>query len=54
MAVIDRIRPDAVGTGQHLFKAAAEVCARIVSRANEATVRWVPAHQGVAGNETAD
>lgn len=31
-----------------------EVCDRIIGRDNEVAVRWVPAHQGVAGNEEAD
>ena len=31
-----------------------EVCSRILSRYNEVTVRWVPAHTGITGSEKAD
>ena len=34
--------------------AAIEVCSRILTRNNEATIRWVPAHSGASGNEVAD
>ena len=34
--------------------AAIEGCSRVLSRNSEVTVRWVPAHHGVPGNENAD
>ena len=53
-AAINRVRTDAVGPGQHLARPTIEVCSRIVSRDNEVTVLWVPAHVGIAGNQEAD
>ena len=53
-AAINRIRSDAIGPGQHLARAAVEICSRLVSRDNEVTVLWVPAHVRIAGNEEAD
>ena len=43
-----------LGLGQRFTIATAEFCSRIMARDNEATVRWVPAHPTVAGNEKAD
>ena len=40
--------------GQHLAVASIEVCTRILARDNEVSIRWVPAHHGVLGNEKAD
>ena len=34
--------------------AAMEVCDRILARDNQVTIRWVPAHSKVEGNEKAD
>ena len=51
---IDRVRTDGIGPGQRFAGVAIESCSQIMSRANIATLRWVPAHQGVAGNEKAD
>ena len=34
--------------------AAIEVCTRILTRGNDVTIRWVPAHRGAIGNEVAD
>jgi ribonuclease HI len=31
-----------------------EVCDRVLARDNEVTIRWVPAHSRVEGNEQAD
>ena len=54
MTAINRVRSDTVGPGQHLARAAIEVCSRIVSRDNEVTILWAPAHAGAAGNEEAN
>ena len=51
---IDRIRTDDTGPGQRFAVAAMEACSRILGRDNGATVRWIPAHHGVTGNERAD
>ena len=53
-AAIDRVRSDAFGSGQRFAVSAIEVCSRILTRDNEATARWVPAHSGASGNEVAD
>ena len=48
------IRSDSIGPGQGFAVTAIEVCTRPRERDNEVTIRWVPAHQGVLGNEKAD
>ena len=53
-SAVDRIRTDAIGPGQSFGIVAIEGCSRVMSRDNEITVRWVPAHHGVPGNEKAD
>ena len=53
-SALDRTRIDAIGQGQSFSVAAIEGCGRVMSRDNEITVRWVPAHHGVPGNEKAD
>ena len=53
-SAIDRVRSDSIGLGQSFAVAAIEACTRIMSRSNEVSVRWAPAHQGVLGNEKAD
>ena len=53
-SAIQRLRTDSLGPGQQWARAAVEVCSRIVSRQNEVSVLWVPAHAGVEGNERAD
>ena len=53
-AAIDRVRSDSIGPGQGFAIAAIEAYTRIISRSNEVAIRWVPAHQGVPGNEVAD
>ena len=53
-SAIDRVRTDSIGPGQRFAVAAIESCSQIMSRANIVTIRWVPAHQGVPGNEKAD
>ena len=50
-AAIDRIRS---GSGQSPAIACIKVCTRLESRGGEVTVRWVPAHHGVPGNEVAN
>ena len=48
---IERIRSDSIGPGQRFTLVAIEVCTRLMPRANEVTVCWVPAHHGAPGNE---
>ena len=53
-AAIDRMRADILSPGQRFAIAAMEVCDRVLTRDNEVTIRWVPAHSEVAGDEQAD
>ena len=53
-SAIDRIRSDKTGPSQRFSVAAIEACTRVLARHNEASIRWVPAHHGVLGNEKAD
>ena len=53
-SIIERIRTDAFGPGQRFDIATMEVCSRILARENKVTVRWVPAHYEIAGNEKTD
>ena len=53
-SAIARVRSDDQSPGQRFATAAIEVCTRILTRDNELTVRWVPAHSGATGNEVAD
>ena len=53
-SAIARVRDDALGPGQRFAVAAIEVCSRILTRDNEATIRWVLAHSRAAGNDSAD
>lgn len=48
------MRSDAIGPGQAFTLAAMEVCREITGRGNEVTIRWVPVHSGIEGNEVAD
>ena len=48
------MRTDAIGPGQRFAIAAMEVCGRVFARDNEVTIRWVPTHHGIQGNEKAD
>ena len=50
----DRISSDSIGPGQRFAVAAIEACTRVLARDNEVSIRWVPAHHGVLGNEKAD
>ena len=43
-----------MGPAQRFAVSAIEVCDRIHARGDQVTIRWVPSHAGVAGNETAD
>ena len=52
-SAISRIRSD-IGPGQPFAIASIEVATWILARDNEVTVRWVPAHHEVPGNERAD
>ena len=53
-AAIDRVRTDALGPGQRFAIAAMGACDRALARDNEVTVRWVPAHSSMEGNEQVD
>ena len=53
-SAIDRVRDDALGTGQRFAVAAIEVCSQVLARDSEVTIRWVPAHSEASGNEVAD
>ena len=53
-AAIDRMRTDTIATSQRFAIAVMEVCSRALARDNEITIRWVPAHHGITGNERAD
>lgn len=52
-AAIDRVGTGAIGPVQQWARAAIEVCSRVMSRDNQVTILWVPAHSGIAGNEEA-
>ena len=43
-----------IGTGQRFITAAIESCFRVLSRDNEVSIWWAPAHRGALGNEKAD
>ena len=53
-SAIVRVRTEAIGLGQRFAITAMEACDRVLTRDNELTIRWVPAHHGVQGNEVAD
>ena len=53
-AAIERVWSDSIGPGQRFAVAVIGVCTRLMSRDNEVTVSWAPAHHGVLGNEKAD
>ena len=53
-SAIDRARSDTIGPGQCFAVAAIEACTRIMSRSDGVSIRWVPAHHEVLGNEKAD
>ena len=53
-STIDRVRTDAIGLGQRFAITAMEAYGRILTRDNELTIRWIPAHHGAQGNKVAD
>ena len=48
------MKTDALRPAQRFAVAAIEVCDRIHARGDQVTIRWVPSHVGVEGNEIAD
>ena len=54
IVAIERVQSDDMGPGQRFVIAVMEVCERLMSRGNTLTLRWVPSHPGVEGNEAAD
>ena len=50
----DKARADSLGLGQRFAVATAEVCSRVMAGDNEVSIRWVPAHCEIAGNEKAN
>ena len=53
-AALERAASDKMGPGQRFAVAIMEVHDRLASRGNTLTLRWVPGHPGVEGNETAN
>ena len=53
-AAIDSVRTDALGPCQSFAIAAMGTCDRVLARDDEVTIRWVPAHSKMTGNEQAD
>ena len=53
-AAIERVRSEYICPGQRFTIAAMETGDRILTRNNQVTIRWVPAHSKVEGNEKAD
>ena len=53
-ATIERVRTDDIGPGQSFTATAIKLCFRLQERDNSVTLCWVPAHNGVQGNEVAD
>ena len=49
-----RARSDEIGPGQRFAVAIIEVGSRLASRGNTLTLRWMPSHLGIEGNEIAD
>ena len=48
------MRMGTIGPGQRFAIASMEACTEALSRDNDVTIRWVPAHQGITGNEKAN
>ena len=53
-AASGRARSDEMGPGQRFAVTIIEVCSRLSSRGNTLTLRLVPSHLGIEGNEVAD
>ena len=53
-SAISRVRSGDIGPGQRFVVESVEVATRILTRNNEVTIRWVPAHYEASGNGGAD
>jgi ribonuclease HI len=53
-AAIRRVRSDYPGAGQSIAKAIIAKTARLAAIGVSITIRWVPSHIGIEGNERAD
>lgn len=53
-AALRRVQNDAPGPGQQAAREAIGLAGQIIERGSSITLRWVPSHRAVTGNEKAD